>query len=92
MIERYIIFIYFKGLPVSLLSMLLALSGAGVLAAGVILKSYMGKKKESEFFQNLSDEITTEWRYHLEMSSLWRHTVAATYGPRSYSRFINLYM
>ena len=68
MIERYIIFIYFKGLPVSLLSMLLALSGAGVLAAGVILKSNMGKKKESEFFQNLSDEITTEWRYYLEMS------------------------
>ena len=48
-----------QGLPVSLLSMLLALSGAGVLAAGVILNSHMNKAEDRPLFHNRTKEEDT---------------------------------
>ena len=45
--------------------MLLALSGAGVLAAGVILKSYMAKKEELPVYQNITEEESQTLEFYV---------------------------
>ena len=76
-----------EGLPVSLLSMLLALSGAGVLAAGVILKSYMANKEELQFYQNITDEELQTLQFYVGLIEKTEYIVI---GYGAWSAFVGL--
>ena len=76
-----------QGLPVSLLSMLLALSGAGVLAAGVILKSYMAKKEDLPVYQNITDEELEKLQFYVGLIEKTEYIVI---GYGAWSSFVGL--
>ena len=76
-----------QGLPVSLLSMLLALSGAGVLAAGVILKSYMAKKEDLPVYNNITDEELLRLEFYVGLIEKTEYIVI---GYGAWSSFVGL--
>ena len=56
-----------KGLSISFLSSLLALSGVGILAAGVILKSYLTNNKELSVYQHITEEESEKLQFYAEL-------------------------
>ena len=67
--------------------MLLALSGAGVLAAGVILKSYMAKKEDLPVYQNITEEESQTLEFYVGLIEKTEYIVI---GYGAWSAFVGL--